>query len=160
MRFASTGSPAAWPWSACRRLGRAQRKPDARRGKRRRGAQQGFTLIEALVAIVVLALSLSALLSAHNAALRGASAIDEHLQARLLAQSLLAQWTVSRAPQAPSRGQSGRFAWAVSIVPFAGDGGVPQSQPGGWKLHQLTVTVAWPPNRRLELTTLRLLGAP
>jgi hypothetical protein len=109
--------------------------------------------------VVVLALSLSALLSAHNVALRGAGAIDEHLQARLLAQSLLAQWTVSRAVPAPSRGQNGRFAWSVSVAPLAGAGGAPGRRAGSWTLHELTVTVAWAPNRRIDLTTLRMLGS-
>src|SRR5262245_12717612 len=160
MRFASTGSRAAWLWSAClsvcRRSGREQRGPAARH---RQGAQQGFTLIEALVAIVVLALSLSALLSTHNTALRGATAVDEHLQARLLAQSLLAQWSQSRRPQAPSKGQNGRFGWAASSAPFAGTGAPPQ-QSGDWALHQVTVTVTWAANRQIRLSTLRLLRVP
>ena len=79
---------------------------------------RGFTLIEALAAIVILALALSALLSAHDTGLRGATAIDGHLQARLLAQSLLAQRSVDRALQAPSQGHSGRFAWTVSATPY------------------------------------------
>lgn len=124
------------------------------------GGTSGFTLIEALVAIVVLALSLSALLSAHNTALRGATAIDEHLQARLLAQSLLAQWSQTRQPQAPSKGQSGRFGWAVSIAPFAGTGAPPPQESGHWSLHDVTVTVTWAPNRHISLSTLRLLRAP
>jgi general secretion pathway protein I len=114
----------------------------------------GFTLIEALAAIVILALALSALLSAHDAGLRGVAAIDEHLHARLLAQSLLAQWTRDRAPQGPTRGRSGRFAWAVSIVPYAGG---PPPRTGQWMLHELTVTVAWPGGRQIRLNTLRLL---
>ena len=109
------------------------------------------------MAIVILALALSVLLSAHDGGLRGAAALDEYLQARLLAQSLLAQWSRHRVPQAPSQGQSGRFTWTVSVAPYAGAAGSPQSEPAPWILHQLTVTVAWRPGRRLELATLRLL---
>ena len=87
MRFASIGSPVAWLSNACRR-GLASRRCGGRRRKR---AERGFTLIEALAAIVILALSLTALLSAHDTGVRGAAAIDDHLQARLLAQSLLAR---------------------------------------------------------------------
>ncbi len=122
---------------------------------------RGFTLIEALAAIVILALSLSALLSAHDTGLRGASSIDDHLQARLLAQSLLAQRSLDRVVQAsPSQGRSGRFAWSVSLVPYAGAGGTLHRQPGNWMLHELTVTVAWPPHRQIQLSTLRLLSVP
>jgi general secretion pathway protein I len=122
---------------------------------------RGFTLIEALAAIVILALALSALLSAHDTGLRGASAIDDHLQARLLAQSLLAQRSLDRVAQAsPSQGRSGRFAWSVSIVPYDGAGGTLHQQPGNWVLHELTVTVAWPPRRQIQLSTLRLMSVP
>jgi prepilin-type N-terminal cleavage/methylation domain-containing protein len=152
-------------------LGQAKRRPNAPdallavlglryRSTQPTAATQGFTLIEALVAIVVLALSLSALLSAHNTALRGASVVDEHLQARLLAQSLVAQWTVSRALPAPSHGQSGRFAWSVSVGPLAEAGAAVKAERGHWALHELTVTVRWAPNRHIALSTLRLLAVP
>jgi general secretion pathway protein I len=122
------------------------------------GASRGFTLIEALAAIVILALALSALLSAHDTGLRGATAVDDHLQARLLAQSLLAQWSLQRVPQPPSQGRSGRFTWTVSVAPYAGAGGTQHQQPGQWMLHELTVTVAWPPRRQIQLGTLRLMS--
>jgi general secretion pathway protein I len=114
----------------------------------------GFTLIEVLAAIVILVLALTALFSAHNSGLRGATAIDEHLQARLLAQSLLAQWSRGRIPQGPSQGRSGQFVWAVSVAPYAG--GLPK-RTGEWTLYELAVTVAWPGGREIRLTTLRLL---
>jgi prepilin-type N-terminal cleavage/methylation domain-containing protein len=123
-----------------------------------RRASAGFTLIEALAAIVILALALSVLLSAHDTGLRGATAIDDHLQARTLAQSLLAQWSLDRTPQAPSQGRSGRFTWTVSVAPYTGAVGTLHQQPSGWMLHQLTVTVAWPPRRQIQLRTLRLMS--
>jgi type II secretion system protein I len=125
-----------------------------------RCASNGFTLIEALAAIVILALALSALLSAHDTGLRGATAIDDHLLARTLAQSVLAQRSLDRAPQAPSQGRSGRFTWTVSIAPYAGAVGTLHQQPGHWMLHELTVTVAWPPRRQIRLSTLRLMSVP
>jgi len=174
MRFASIGLPAASLWNACRRLGRrlgqAKRRPNigwrARHvGSRCRSTQparstgsRGFTLIEALAAIVILALALSALLPAHDTGLRGATAIDEHLQARLLAQSLLAQRSLQRSPEAPSEGRSGRFAWTVTVAPYAGTGGTPSQQPDQWVLYELTVTVAWPLRRQVHLSTLRLMS--
>ena len=65
--------------------------------------------------------------------------------------------SIRRIPQPPSQGQSGRFTWTVSVAPYAGAGGSLQQTAGPWMLHQLTVTVAWPPGRRIELATLRLL---
>lgn len=151
MRFGSIGSRVASLSSVCLRP-RSRPQGTGKRGSR------GFTLIEALVAIVVLALSLSALMSAHNTALRGATAVDEHLQARLLAQSQLAQWSQSRLPLAPSQGRSGRFGWTVSVAPFTGAGAPPPQASGDWTLHEVSVTVTWAPNRQIRLSTLRLLG--
>jgi general secretion pathway protein I len=150
MRFASTGSPVASLWSAYRSSGRARPRPHA--------GSRGFTLIEALAAIVILALALSALLSAHDTGLRGAAVIDDHLQARLLAQSVLAQRSLERTPQAPAQGRSGRFAWTVSVAPYAGAVGTLDPKSAQWMLHEVTVTVAWPPRRQVQLSTLRLMS--
>ena len=170
MRFASTGSPVASWWSACRslswRLGGAQARPDAGGSPRVRPAlgstqpagTRGFTLIEALAAIVILALALSALLSAHDTGLRGATAMDGHLQARLLAQSLLAQWSVDRTLQAPSQGRSGRFAWTVAATPYARAVATADQKAGQWMLYELAVTVAWSPSRQVQISTLRLMS--
>jgi general secretion pathway protein I len=119
---------------------------------------RGFTLIEALAAIVILTLALSALLSAHDTGLRGATVMDGHLQARLLAQSLLAQRSVDRALQAPSQGHSGRFAWTVSATPYGRAVATADQKAAQWMLYELTVTVAWPPGRQVQLSTLRLMS--
>jgi general secretion pathway protein I len=118
----------------------------------------GFALIEALAAIVILALSLTALLSAYRTGLQGAGAVDDHLRARLLAQSVLAEWTQYRILQ-PGRfhGRVDRFAWTVSVAPFDGAGGTHRQQSDHWKLHKLTVAVSWPHGRQIEINTLRLL---
>jgi type II secretion system protein I len=150
-------------------LGQAKRRPNALSdrlvGSSLRSTQptagtRGFTLIEALAAIAILALALGALLSAHDTAVRGAGAIDDQLQARLLAQSLLAQYSQSRLRRPPSQGRSGRFAWSVSMAPLAKAGGEGSAGSADWRLHELTVTVAWTPRHQLRLTTLRLLRVP
>jgi general secretion pathway protein I len=125
-------------------------------------AEAGFTLLEALIAIVILALSLSALLSLYSTGLRGVAAIDEHLRGRLLAQSLMAELTYDRALR-PGRlqGRSEEFTWALSIAPFAEvEAARQQAGSNPWTLHQLTLTVSWPRGRRIELQTLRLLRTP
>jgi prepilin-type N-terminal cleavage/methylation domain-containing protein len=156
MRFASTGSAVALLLNACRRgLG-----SNGRGRQWRRRTERGFTLIEALAAITILALSLSVLLEVHDGGLRGATALNDRLRARLLAQSLLAEWSHYRVHHGPSHGGSGRFTWAVSVVPFAGGGEAPAQEGARWMLHELTVTVAWPPAREIKLTTLRLLRVP
>jgi prepilin-type N-terminal cleavage/methylation domain-containing protein len=143
-------------WNARPRGAAADRQDRGRKGH----APRGFTLIEALVAIVVLALSLTTLLSAYRSGLQGAGAVDDHLRARLLAQSVLAEWTQYRAVQ-PGRfqGRVDGFTWTVSIAPFHAAGGTRQQPSEPWKLHTLTVAVSWSHGRRIEIDTLRLLQA-
>jgi len=117
----------------------------------------GFTLLEALIAIVILALSLSALLQLYSTGLRGIASIDDNLRARLLAQSVMAEMSYDRRLQ-PGRlqGRLDQFAWTLSITPFD-DGDPAPQQPGPWTLHRLALTVTWPQGRRIELQTLRML---
>jgi prepilin-type N-terminal cleavage/methylation domain-containing protein len=129
-------------------------------GRRRtplaRGAARGFTLLEALIAIVILAVSLSVLMPSHSAGLRALAVVDEHLQARLLAQSVLAEWPHDRALRAgTTRGSFERFAWTLSVAPLEDE--QPQDTPvGGWVLYRLALVVSWGNNRRIELQTLRM----
>jgi general secretion pathway protein I len=117
----------------------------------------GFTLLEALIAIVILALSLSALMQLYGTGLRGVARIDEHLRARLLAQSVMAELSHDRRLRPGSRqGRLDQFVWTLSVTRF--DDGAPASQqPGPWALHRLALTVSWPQGRRIELQTLRML---
>jgi hypothetical protein len=113
-------------------------------------------LLEALIAIAILALSLSVLMPSHNAGLRALAAVDQHLQARLLAQSLLAELPHDRRLRAGTmEGNFDQFAWTLSISPL--DSQQPRgASVGGWVLYRLALVVSWPRNRRIELQTLRM----
>ena len=132
-------------------------KPQPSAKHPRANGSAGFTLLEALIAIVILALSLGALLQLYGTGLRGIATIDNNLRARLLAQSVMAEVSYDRRLQ-PGRlqGRLDQFAWTLSITPF--DDGDPAPQlPGPWTLHRLALTVSWPQGRRIELQTLRML---
>ena len=122
-------------------------------------ASAGFTLLEALIAITILALSLSALLSLYSTGLRGIAAIDGNMRARLLAQSVMAEMSHDRALR-PGRvqGRSDQFTWTLTVAPY--EVPEPGRQPGPWALHHLAVTVSWPHGRQIELQTLRMLRSP
>lgn len=99
-------------------------------------------------------MSLSALLPSFSGGLRGATAVDDHMSARLLAQSVLAEVSRSRDPLPATRqGQLGKFTWQLATAPF--DDGI-SSQPS-WRVQRLVLTVAWEPGRHIELQTLRVL---
>jgi general secretion pathway protein I len=130
--------------------------PSARR-PRARGAAAGFTLLEALIAIVILALSLSALLQVYGTGLRGVARIDDHLRARLLAQSVMAELSHDRRLRPGTvQGRQDQFVWTLSVTRFD-NGEPPSQQPGPWTLHRLALTVSWSQGRRIELQTLRML---
>jgi hypothetical protein len=82
--------------------------------------------------------------------------VDDHLQARLLAQSVIAEWTHDRALR-PGTIQGGfdKFAWTLSIAPLA-DPQVEVSEAGAWSLYQLVLVVSWRRNRQIELRTVRM----
>ena len=121
-----------------------------------RRAAGGFTLLEALIAIVILALSLSALMPSHNAGLRSLVAVDDHLRARLLAQSIMAEWSHNRALRPGTiEGGYDKFAWTLSIAPL--DDPPPAGAPANaWTLYQVVLRVSWARGRQIELHTARM----
>jgi type II secretory pathway pseudopilin PulG len=85
-----------------------------------RRAEAGFTLIEALVAFVILGLALGALLPRISLALTVTEDADAHARAVLLAESLI-DAVGEEIPLEPGEtdGVQDGFAWRVAIVPAA-----------------------------------------
>lgn len=151
MRFRSTGSPAA---SASRRTHEAA----VRDGR----GEAGFTLIETVIALVILAVSLTALYQSSQTSTRAISTASGHLRARLLAQALInEQMGGSRRFTAGnwSGVQEGGLAWVVQIEP-AREGWVPPAGPNNrWTVFRIRVGVSWARGREITLETLRLGAA-
>lgn len=123
---------------------------------RPRRTASGFTLLEALVAIVVLALALSVLMPSHGAGLRSIAAVDDHLRARLLAQSVLAEWSHDRSLRPGTiDGGYDKFTWTLSVTPMD-DPREPGAEANAWTLYELVLRVSWPRNRQIELRTARM----
>jgi general secretion pathway protein I len=152
MRCASTGSRGAC--SSCRLSETGCEDATAGRGRRR--GQSGFSLIEVLVALVVLTVGLGSLYSAFSTALNAAGRVDSHVAAIQLAQSLLDQHTAGRVLKTGvAQGRDGAFAWSVSVVP-ADDEIAPSTEAGAWQLQRIVVSVAWPRQRQFTLETLHV----
>lgn len=82
---------------------------------RARSSETGFSVVEALVALAVIAAMASLLFEAISTNARAHAKIIDKREAILFAQSLLAQATISQgAGELPSSGQSDRFRWHVS----------------------------------------------
>lgn len=80
--------------------------------------QQGFTLLEVIVAVVIAALCLAALSQVFATGVRAASTSSDYMRAMTLAQSLLAGVGVEKAPSDGSESgtsSDGRLVWTVTI---------------------------------------------
>lgn len=82
-------------------------------------AQAGFTLIEVLVALAVVAWVLAAIGTVVATSVRGARAIQDRLAASSIAESLLAGMS-DRASVRPGRssGESSGYRWAIDVAPI------------------------------------------
>ena len=82
--------------------------------------QQGFTLLEVIVAVVIAALCLGALSQVFATGVRAASTSSDYMRAMTLAQSLLAGVGVEKAASDGSesgKSSDGRLLWTVTIAP-------------------------------------------
>lgn len=135
-------------------------------------SQRGLTLIEVLVAFVVLALTLGVILQIFSGGLRNARLSDAYTRALLLAESRLeAVGSEQAVVSGETAGQLGEdLRWRVRIQPWAGaiaDPLAASAPPGGAPparmLYEVQVQVAWQAGgreRSLRLTSLRLGDAP
>lgn len=124
----------------------------------------GVTLIEVLVAFVVLSVTLAVVMQIFSGGLRNARLVDGYSRALLLAESKLAAVGVEKPLVAgEDGGQMGKdFRWRVVINPY-GDGGQASINMMRVSLFEVRVQVAWREStqeRTLELTTLRLAAIP
>lgn len=123
----------------------------------------GYTLIEVLVAFMILALALTVLLRIFSSGLRNVSVSSEYAHAVLVAESQLASTGITSVLQpGETRGDDGGdFTWTrvvTTYTPFPDDYQNVARVPA----YHVTVTVEWPhagSMRQVKLSSIRL-GAP
>lgn len=123
----------------------------------RRNPQQGFSLLEVLVAFAVLALSLGVLTQVFTSGMRNTQLSSRYSEAMILAESRLAAATVpGELEEGTDNGEAEGFNWVTEAAPF--DTGSPFENPAVKPL-RVSVRVSWNDrgqSRSLELVTLRL----
>lgn len=122
----------------------------------RRRTQAGFTLIEVLVALVIVAASLAAIGAVIATTVRGTRSLEQHLA--------LVQTARAVETGLPKRGQLavgsfsgevGGHRWRVDVLPFTA-AGIRPAQDSPWFPQSIVIRVQSPSGAVLVLNTVRL----
>ena len=127
----------------------------------------GFSLLEVLVAFIIVALVVTALFRLFGGALGNASAADEWTRALLVAQSRLALAAATVPLREATDGgteSDGRIAWRTAVTPYVPPDADPELEPTvqamPTRLYRVAVDVQFPgaggQPRTLSLSTLKL----
>jgi general secretion pathway protein I len=121
-----------------------------------RPAVAGFTLIEVLIALAVVAVSLTAIGSLMAATVRGTGSIDQHLGLVETARAIEAGLP-DRGDLAVGslNGAVGGYRWRVDVLPFRANFVDPQL-PAEWVPQAVLIMVQSPAGKILRINTVRL----
>lgn len=94
--------------------------------------ETGFTILEVLVAFVLLAVTLAAILQVFSGGLRDAQLADEYARAVMIAQSRLAGYTAAEKLDEGARaGRDEAYSWSLTAEPYDERQEDPQSAAQG-----------------------------
>jgi len=141
MKCASIGSPG---------VSRLCRSPAAS------SATEGFTLIEVLVALSIIAIVFAPLGGLVATSIRGTRSIESHL-IRLEAARAVMTALPDRDQLVPGTfsGKSAGLPWRLAVLPFATDSQISPSS-ARWMPQTIVVTVESPSGATMDISTVRL----
>jgi general secretion pathway protein I len=126
----------------------------------RSGRSAGFTLIEVLVALAVVAASVAAIGALVAVSMRGAQSIDQRLQFRETLRALVTSLPDRRDLDAgTATGVAAGFRWRLDIAPFVATFVDPQAATP-WQPEAVVITVRSPSGQQLQINTIRLRRRP
>jgi general secretion pathway protein I len=118
-------------------------------------SQGGFSLVEVIVALAIVALMLGTVYQVATGSVRSTVKGDDYLRALTTAQSVLAQASAQPVLRVGTTlGSSGEVAWSRSIKPYSAPAPTPET-----RLYQVTV-VAIRQGSKVELETVLIAGVP
>lgn len=126
--------------------------------------QQGFSLLEILIAFSILALSLGILLRIFSGGVNSALVAEEYTAAVQIAESLMAKTGVETPLQTGQTNgrEDEKYRWLVQVTPFQFNPENVDPNTLTAALFKVKVTVSWSDDdsgddgRQIELTTLKL----
>ncbi len=142
-------------------MSRATRSSDVeveqrRHARRRRRATAGFTLIEVLVALSILAVSLAAIGSLIAVTVRGARSMPARLALVETARAIMTGLPDRDALEIGNfSGELAGHRWRVDVLPFFSNFSDPQ-KPSVWMPQTVVVRVESPSGRIVQLNTVRI----
>ena len=127
---------------------------------RRKDKSAGFTLIEVLVALAVVAATVTAIGALVAVSMRGAQSIDQRLQFRETLRALVTSLPDRRNLDAgTATGVAAGFRWRLEIAPFVATFVDPQAATQ-WQPEAVVITVRSPSGQQLQINTIRLRRRP
>ena len=124
--------------------------------------QRGFTLLEVLVAMVILSLAVVTMIQLSSQGLRLVKLSGDHQEATRLADRIARATEIK--DEGVDGGKEGPFTWErrIALVPLpkelAAETGPPSTPTIA--LYRLSIAVRWGSGRSVELSTLRALAVP
>ena len=120
----------------------------------RKSLNTGFTLIEVLVAFVILSIAVATLLVAFSGGVRNSALTRDYTKAVIIAESQLSQSGINQpfSGDATLEGTQGKFYWQESVTPLE------TAINDDWQLFEVTVAVSWKTfngQRSLEVSSLK-----
>jgi general secretion pathway protein I len=117
----------------------------------------GFTLIEVLAALAVLAVGLVSIGSLVAVAAKGTRATEEHLVITEASRAIMAGLLAQRDLQANSMaGETAGFRWRLDVAPYTGEPVNQAQQQSRWQPFAMVLTVRSPGGRTIQINTVRL----
>jgi general secretion pathway protein I len=123
--------------------------------------QSGFTLIEVLVALAIVAVSLIAIGQLMSTNFRGVGKLESHVALVQTAQTVLATEVPQRSLLAPGtlNGRIGNARWQIDVGPVSGEWGTGKAEVN-WVPELVKVQVRGPSGGSITLETVRLMRRP
>jgi general secretion pathway protein I len=122
----------------------------------------GFTILEVLIALAIVAVSIVAIGSVMSTNSRGVTALENHVALVETAQTVLATAIPQRKEIAPGRltGQIRDYRWQIDISPVGGDWQPPDDSKVAWQPELVKIHVRSPSGAQVDLSTIRLMQRP
>ena len=125
------------------------------------GPQAGFTIIEVLIALAVIAFCIVSIGSVMSTNARGVRSLEQHVALMQTARTVMTTGIPPRADLNPgtSSGQTENYRWTVDVSPLGGGWTVPDADIP-WVPELVRVRVKSPTGAISDIRTVRLMPRP